>query len=60
MKRRGIAARAGRVMSHELPDCGHAPALMDDVQVAVVRDFLMAPRQPGGSPRSRSTSRATI
>ena len=26
----------------EFPHCGHAPALMDDAQVAAVRDFLLA------------------
>lgn len=41
MKRRGAAARAGRVRSVELPGCGHAPALMDETQIAVVRDFLL-------------------
>jgi pimeloyl-ACP methyl ester carboxylesterase len=25
----------------ELPNCGHAPALMDDAQIAIVRDFLL-------------------
>lgn len=25
----------------EFPDCGHAPALMDDSQIAIVRDFLL-------------------
>ena len=62
MKRRGIAARAGRVTSHDLTGCGHAPALMDDVQVSVVRDFLMMRREgvsSSSAPRSRSTSRAT-
>lgn len=27
----------------EIPDCGHAPALMSAAQIAVVRDFLGAP-----------------
>jgi pimeloyl-ACP methyl ester carboxylesterase len=40
MKRRGAAARAGRVHSVEIPGCGHAPALMDGAQVALVREFL--------------------
>ena len=26
----------------EIPDCGHAPALMDPHQIGVIRDFLMA------------------
>jgi pimeloyl-ACP methyl ester carboxylesterase len=25
----------------EIPNCGHAPALMDDSQIAIVRDFLL-------------------
>ena len=44
MTRRGAAARAGRVSAVEFADCGHAPALMDDAQIAVVRDFLFAAR----------------
>lgn len=28
----------------EFPDCGHAPALMDPAQIAVVRDWLVARR----------------
>jgi len=43
MKRRGAAARAGRVQSVAVRDCGHAPALMDEEQIAVVRNFLLAP-----------------
>ena len=36
--------KAGRsnVTSLEVPNTGHAPALMDDAQVAAVRDFLFA------------------
>ena len=36
--------KAGRsnVTSLEVPNTGHAPALMDDAQVAAVRDFLLA------------------
>ena len=36
--------KAGRsnVSSLEVPNTGHAPALMDDAQVAAVRDFLLA------------------
>jgi pimeloyl-ACP methyl ester carboxylesterase len=40
MLARGPAARAGKVSSVELPGCGHAPALMDAAQVAVIRNFL--------------------
>ena len=37
MARRGPAATLV-----EFPDCGHAPALMDDDQVTVVRDWLLS------------------
>jgi pimeloyl-ACP methyl ester carboxylesterase len=42
MKRRGRAGRAGRVRAVEIPDCGHAPALMHPKQIAIVRDFLFS------------------
>ena len=41
MKRRGIAAAHGLVQSVEIPDCGHAPALMADEQIRLVEDFLL-------------------
>jgi pimeloyl-ACP methyl ester carboxylesterase len=44
MLRRGTAGRAGRVQAVELAGCGHAPALMDETQVSVIRDFLLAPQ----------------
>jgi hypothetical protein len=28
--------------SYVVPDAGHAPALMDDVSIRVIRDFLTA------------------
>ena len=40
MTRRGHAARAGAVSLVEIAGCGHAPALMDDAQIATVVDFL--------------------
>jgi len=40
MKRRGPGGQAGRVRSVEIPGCGHAPALMDAGQIAIVREFL--------------------
>jgi pimeloyl-ACP methyl ester carboxylesterase len=40
---RGPAAAAGKVRAIEWPDCGHAPALMADEQIAAVRDFLLEP-----------------
>jgi pimeloyl-ACP methyl ester carboxylesterase len=42
MTRRGIAAREGLVDLVEIPNCGHAPALMSDDQAKVVADFLFA------------------
>ena len=42
MKRRGLAARLGRVQSIEVPHCGHAPALMAEEQIRVINDFLLA------------------
>ncbi len=37
-----MAARGPRAEVAEIPGCGHAPALMDDHQIALVRDWLMA------------------
>ena len=37
---RGLAAGAGRVFATEFAGCGHAPALMDREQIAVIEDFL--------------------
>jgi pimeloyl-ACP methyl ester carboxylesterase len=42
MKRRGLAAEHGRVQSIEIPDSGHAPALMADEQVRPIEEFLLA------------------
>ena len=49
MKRRGIAAKHGRVESIEIPNCGHAPALMADEQVRLIEDFLLADSVAGAS-----------
>ena len=40
MKERGIAASHGLVESVEIPNCGHAPALMSLEQVQLVEEFL--------------------
>jgi len=51
MKRRGPASKAGRFTAVEIAGCGHAPALMDAAQVAIVGDFLFdrsAPDAPAG------------
>jgi pimeloyl-ACP methyl ester carboxylesterase len=55
MKRRGLAADQGRVQSIEIPNCGHAPALMTDEQVRLVEDFLLAKSVADG-PRQRAAS----
>jgi pimeloyl-ACP methyl ester carboxylesterase len=49
MMTRGPSAKAGNVGAAEVADCGHAPALMDDDQIALVTGFLfptvsLAPR----------------
>ena len=63
MQRRGLAARAGRVCAAEMRGCGHAPALMDETQIAVVREFLMQQgssttdrRSPSARPANRRVS----
>ncbi len=40
MAARGVAGAAGGVRVVEVAGCGHAPALMADDQVALLRDFL--------------------
>jgi pimeloyl-ACP methyl ester carboxylesterase len=37
-----LARMSERAQTHTVPDCGHAPALMDDETIAVVRGFLVA------------------
>jgi len=51
MKRRGFAAKQGRVESIEIPDCGHAPALMADEQVRLIENFLLAANVAGAPSR---------
>lgn len=41
MKSRGIAAQKGLVETVEIPDCGHAPALMDLKQMRIVEEYLV-------------------
>jgi pimeloyl-ACP methyl ester carboxylesterase len=41
MKQRGVAASKRLVESVEIPDCGHAPSLMDPEQMRVVEEFLV-------------------
>lgn len=58
MLRRGAAAAAGRVQAVELRDCGHAPALMDPHQIALVRRFLMGEGAGGAAPTEAPPPRA--
>jgi pimeloyl-ACP methyl ester carboxylesterase len=51
MLRRGRAAKAGLVSAIEIPDCGHAPALMDTAQIELVMNFLYA-EPPGTQQRA--------
>lgn len=41
MQRRGIAAKARKVRAIEVRNCGHAPSLMTDSQIALIEDFLV-------------------
>jgi pimeloyl-ACP methyl ester carboxylesterase len=41
MKQRGIAASRRQVESVEVPDCGHAPSLMDLDQIRLIEEFLL-------------------
>jgi pimeloyl-ACP methyl ester carboxylesterase len=47
MLSRGRAAEAGKVRAVEFAGCGHAPALMEREQIAVIEDFLC----PGSASR---------
>jgi pimeloyl-ACP methyl ester carboxylesterase len=58
MLQRGPAAKAGKVSAVEIPGCGHAPALMDDTQIALIQDFLLA-GPPGARAGDVKRSRAT-
>jgi pimeloyl-ACP methyl ester carboxylesterase len=51
MLKRGEAARAGKVKAAEIAGCGHAPALMNDEQIAVIENFLF-PSHPNLSSRA--------
>lgn len=42
-----MARRGPRAQVVEIPDVGHAPVLMDDAQIRLVRDFLLASSQTG-------------
>jgi len=51
MKRRGLAAKQGRVESIEIPYCGHAPALMADEQIQLIEDFFLTDNDAGAPSR---------
>lgn len=55
MLKRGASADAGLVRAVEVPGCGHAPALMDKAQIAIIRDFLFSSKEarPQGSRQRR-------
>jgi len=55
MLHRGPAAKAGGVAVIEIPECGHAPALMDAAQVAVIKDFLFT-GEPTAAARAASAT----
>jgi pimeloyl-ACP methyl ester carboxylesterase len=55
MKRRGLAAEQGRVQSVEIPNCGHAPALMAAEQIRLIEDFLLADTA-ASAPRRRAAA----
>ena len=59
MKRRGLAAQKGRVESIEIPNCGHAPALMAGEQVRLVEYFLLAD-SVAGIPRRREAAGGSV
>lgn len=59
MLTRGSAARQGRVFAVEVPDCGHAPALMDNDQIALVREFIFADQPRLEAPTSWSKTRSS-
>ena len=40
----------------EIPGVGHVPALMDEAQIALVRDFLQLPQAAGERPARRAVS----
>lgn len=57
MTKRGAAARNGLVEVVEIPDCGHAPALMSEDQIRIVADFLFADEaQAGRAARARASA----
>jgi pimeloyl-ACP methyl ester carboxylesterase len=60
MQRRGAAAKAGRVRAVEIAGCGHAPALMDDAQIALVREFVLSDARTATATRRRSRAQLGV
>ncbi|MEJ8850124.1 alpha/beta hydrolase [Variovorax rhizosphaerae] len=58
MLNRGPAAKAGLVSVVEVPECGHAPALMEASQIATIQAFLF-PAKPRPSGRARASAAAS-
>lgn len=44
----------------EIPDCGHAPSLMNDEQAALVREFLRRPVDLGDADAAPAAARAAL
>src|SRR5574337_403631 len=59
MFERGPAVRPGRVFAVEVPGCGHAPALIDNDQIALVREFIFAYQPRLEVPTSWSRTRSS-
>lgn len=58
MKNRGPSACAGRVTSVDIAGCGHAPSLMNEAQIGVVRKFLTD--RDSRAPARRTSFRARL
>jgi hypothetical protein len=41
-----LARMSAKAATHVVAETGHAPAMMDDPTIAVVRDFLLGARLP--------------
>ena len=59
MLSRGPAAQAGKVSAAEFAGCGHAPALMDREQIAVIENFLF-PGPASPLPATRKQRGSTV
>lgn len=59
MRHRGLAGRGGMVSVAEIPECGHAPSLMQDAQISLVKNFLF-PSESAVQARTRVPSAPTV